>query len=121
MNDENIVLKSSGEQFRSWCYVVDCVRAMLYILMNGKNGEAYNIADEGSNISIRELADMVASIGGKKVVFEIPDEIERKGYNVVMKSIFSTKKLKALGWSVSGKMVEKMKSTIEECRRIKEL
>ena len=121
LNDENIVLKSSGEQFRSWCYVVDCVRAMLYILMNGKNGEAYNIADEGSNISIRELADMVASIGGKKVVFEIPDEIERKGYNVVMKSIFSTKKLKALGWSVSGKMVEKMKSTIEECRRIKEL
>lgn len=121
LNDNDIVLKSSGEQFRSWCYVVDCVSAMLYILLNGKKGEAYNIADEGSNISIKELADMVAFIGGKKVVFEIPDEVERKGYNVVTKSIFSTKKLNALGWSVSGKMIDKMRSTIEECLRMKEL
>lgn len=121
LNDENIVLKSTGEQFRSWCYVVDCVRALFYILLKGEKGQAYNIADENSNISIKKLADIVAFIGGKKVVFEIPDEIERKGYNVVTKSIFSTKKLNALGWAVSGKMIDKMKSTIEECRRIKGL
>ena len=52
-------MKSTGSQFRSWSYVVDCASAILYILLKGKNGEAYNIADEASNISIRELAEAI--------------------------------------------------------------
>lgn len=116
LNNENIVLKSSGAQFRSWCYVVDCVKALLYILLKGEAGEAYNIADSNSNISIKELAQMIASLGEKEVAFENPDEIERQGYNVVSKSVFSTKKIEGLGWSIAGSMKEKMKTTIEECR-----
>ena len=79
LNAENIVMKSSGEQFRSWCYVVDCVSALLHILLNGECGEVYNIADVESNISIRELAETIASIGGRKVVIELPESDERKG------------------------------------------
>lgn len=86
-------MKSTGEQFRSWCYVVDCVSALLHILLKGKCGEAYNIADEKSNISIRELAETIARIGGKKVVIDVPDADEKKGFNIVMKSIFSVGKL----------------------------
>lgn len=114
LNNEDIVLKSDGSQFRSWCYVVDCVSALLYILLKGESGEAYNVADESSNISIRELAEMVAAIGNKKVVFEIPEILEKEGFNVVKKSIFSTGKLNELGWAVSGTMKEKMKKTIDE-------
>ena len=33
---ENIILRSSGLQQRSWCYVVDCVFALLYVLLKGK-------------------------------------------------------------------------------------
>ena len=69
-------MKSTGSQFRSWSYVVDCASAILYILLKGKNGEAYNIADEASNISIRELAEITASMVGRKVVMEVPDETE---------------------------------------------
>lgn len=114
LKNEDIVLKSDGSQFRSWCYVVDCVSALLYILLKGKSGETYNVADESSNISIRELAEMVASIGNKKVVFDIPEALEKEGYNVVKKSIFSAGKLNELGWTVSGTMKEKMKKTIDE-------
>ena len=99
LRGEDIVMKSTGEQFRSWCYVVDCVSALLYILLKGECGEAYNIADDKSNISIRELAETIAAIGGKKVVIDLPDEDERNGFNVVTKSVFSTEKLEALGWS----------------------
>ncbi|MGM9697446.1 MAG: NAD-dependent epimerase/dehydratase family protein [Prevotella sp.] len=106
--DEDIVMKSDGSQYRSWCYVVDCVRALLYILLKGENGEAYNIADEKSNITIRQLAEMIASIGGRKVVIKKPDNQEASGYNVVTKSIFSTEKLQGLGWSVKGSMSEKL-------------
>ena len=119
LKGEDIVMKSTGEQFRSWCYVVDCVSALLYILLKGENGQAYNIADAASNISIRELAETIAAIGGKKVVIDVPDADEKKGFNVVMKSIFSTEKVNKIGWSISGTMEEKMQSTISEARLLK--
>lgn len=115
LRGEDIVMKSTGEQFRSWCYVVDCVSALLYILLKGENCQAYNIADGSSNVTIRELAEMVAAIGGKKVVINVPDADEKRGYNVVNKSVFSTDKLSNLGWSVmSGTMKEKLEATINE-------
>lgn len=95
---EDIVMKSTGEQFRSWCYVVDCVSALIHILLKGECGEAYNIADPSSNINIRELAEIVASIGGKKVIVEVPSASEKKGYSVVSKSVFSIDKISGLGW-----------------------
>lgn len=114
LRDENIIMKSTGEQFRSWCYVVDCVSALLYILLKGESGQAYNIADDSSNISIKELAEMIADLAGKKVIINIPSDKEKSGYNVVNKSIYSTKKLKELGWNVGGNMRDKMKKTIKE-------
>lgn len=108
LRGEDIVMKSDGSQFRSWCYVVDCVRALLYILLKGEAGEAYNIADESSNISIRQLAEKIARIGGRQVVIKKPDNQESSGYNVVTKSVFSTLKIRGLGWTVSGTMDEKL-------------
>lgn len=113
LKGENIVMKSTGEQYRSWCYVIDCVSALLHILLKGENGQAYNIADDSSNISIKALAEMIAAIGGKKVVMEVPSDNEKAGFNVVTKSIFSTEKLKGLGWKVNGLMTDKMMSTIK--------
>ncbi len=112
LRDEDIVMKSTGEQFRSWCYVVDCVSALLHILLKGKSGEAYNIADENSNITIRGLAEMIAEIGGKKVIIELPSDIEKSGFNKVTKSIFSTQKLKELGWAPQQSMQQNMVNTI---------
>ncbi|MCR4966175.1 MAG: NAD-dependent epimerase/dehydratase family protein [Bacteroidales bacterium] len=116
IHNEDIVMKSSGEQFRSWCYVVDVVSGILYVLLKGEKNEAYNIADEKSNITIKELAEMIAEIGGKKVVVDVPSDTEKRGYNFVKKATFSTSKLKGLGWSVNGTMYEKMCNTIEQLR-----
>lgn len=115
LRGEDIVMKSTGSQYRSWCYVVDCVSALLYILLMGDKGQAYNIADSSSNISIKELAEMVAEIGNMKVIVDMPSEVEKQGYNIVSKSIFSTDKLESLGWSLSlGNMKDKMYKTISE-------
>lgn len=112
LQGEDIVMKSTGEQMRSWCYVVDCASALLHILLKGENMSAYNIADNSSNITIRELAEMIAKIGGKRVVIDAPTDAERKAFNPVKQSVFSTERLESLGWQVSGTMVEKMQSTI---------
>ena len=114
LRGEDIVMKSTGEQFRSWCYVVDCVAALLYILLKGQKCQAYNIADDASNISIKELAEIVAGIGGKKVIIDLPDVDEKRGYNLVSKSVFSTEKLESLGWFVFGNIKSKLISTVQE-------
>lgn len=93
---EDIVLKSPGLQQRSWLYVVDCAFALLTILLKGKKGEAYNVADEQSNITIRQLAELLAEAEGKKVVFDI--DKESGNTTPITQATFSTKKLAQLEW-----------------------
>lgn len=110
---EDIVMKSNGAQYRSWCYVVDCVSALLHILLKGEAGKAYNIADDISNVTIKELASMIAEIGGQKVIMQLPTDAEKAGFNPVTKSVYSTERLKSLGWKCVATMQENMKSTID--------
>ena len=116
LHGEDIIMKSTGEQFRSWCYVVDCVSALLHILLKGESKNAYNIADPESNISIRELAEIIAQMGNRRVIIEVPDEEEKKGYNVVTKSVFSTEKLMSIGWAPLMHIRDGLNNTINELK-----
>lgn len=95
---EDIVLKSAGTQIFSYTYVADAVAGLLTILLKGENGEAYNIAEEHSDIMLKDLASIIAGINGKKVVFEIPDAVEAAGYSTATKARLDGHKLQALGW-----------------------
>ena len=95
---EDIVLKSAGTQYYSYTYVSDAVSGLLYILLNGDNGEAYNISDELSDITLKDLARTIADIVKTEVVFEIPNEEESAGYSKATKARLNGSKLKNLGW-----------------------
>lgn len=113
-NHENIVLKSSGEQYRSWIYVVDCAVAILTILLCGENRQAYNIADINSHITIKNLAELTASIAGTQVVYDIPNSTEKKGYSEMKRAIFDTSKLEALGWKARFTLEAGLRCTIQD-------
>lgn len=95
---DNIVLKSKGEALYTYTYIMDAVSALLTVLINGTDGEAYNVADILSEISIKDLAQVIADYAGVQVVYEEPDEIEKNGYSNVKKSLMSAEKLIQLGW-----------------------
>lgn len=109
---EDIVLKSAGTQYYSYTYVADAVSGLLYVLLNGENGEAYNIADERSDIMLKDLAAIIAEIAGKKVVFEIPDAVEAAGYSTATKARLDGSKLMKLGWSAKYDIKSGMERTI---------
>lgn len=113
LSGKDIVMKSHGLQLRSYCYVADCVSGILTILLKGETGQAYNIANADSNVTIREMAEIIASVSGKKVVFEVPDEIEKAGYNPVARSILDASKLEKLGWKANYDMETGIKRTID--------
>lgn len=96
---ENIILKSAGTQYFSYTYMADAVSGLLYLLLLGKNGEAYNIADESGDIMLKDLANDIAHINSKKVVFEIPDQVESAGYSKATKARLNGSKLRKLGWN----------------------
>ncbi|WP_303997431.1 NAD-dependent epimerase/dehydratase family protein [Megamonas hypermegale] len=98
INNEDIVLKSKGTQYYSYTYMSDAVSGLLTVLLKGINGEAYNIANENSDIMLKDLAQIIANYSGHKVVFELPDEIEKAGYSKATKARLSSKKIKQLGW-----------------------
>lgn len=95
---ENIVLKSKGTQYYSYTYMADAVGGLLWILLAGENGQAYNIADINGDITLKDLASIIAEMNGKKVVFEIPDAIEAAGYSTATKARLDGRKLLSLGW-----------------------
>ena len=95
---EDIVLKSAGTQYYSYQYAADSVSGLLTVLLCGKNGEAYNIAEEHSDIMLKDLAAIIAGMNGKKVVFEIPDVVEAAGYSKATKARLNGEKLMNLGW-----------------------
>lgn len=96
--EEDIILKSTGTQYYSYTYVADAVSGLLYILLKGENGEAYNIADERSDIMLKDLAAIIAGIAGKKVIFELPDAVEAAGYSKATKARLDGSKLMKTGW-----------------------
>lgn len=95
---ESIVLKSQGTQKYSYSYVADAVSAIFRIMFDGKCGEAYNVASDGSDIMLKDLAGIIANYVKKNVVFELPDAKESQGYSKATKAMLNTDKLKAIGW-----------------------
>jgi nucleoside-diphosphate-sugar epimerase len=110
---EDIVLKSAGTQFYSYTYVADAVSGLLTVLLKGESGEAYNIADEASDMQLRDLAALIAENAGKKVVFEIPDAVEAQGYSKATKARLDGSKLKALGWQPAYDLRSGIKRTMD--------
>ncbi|MBR4567049.1 NAD(P)-dependent oxidoreductase [bacterium] len=93
---KDIILKSKGNQIRSYTYIADCVEAFFYILLKGENKNAYNVANPNSITSIKNMAEVIAKIGGSKVIIKIPKENNMS--NPMQCGVLNTDKLLSLGF-----------------------
>lgn len=116
---EDIVLKSQGQQVFSYLYIYDVVTALLTLMTKGESGQAYNIADDGQFLSLRELATMLANLSKKEVKFDVPEEQERKGASSFMDVRLDPSKIKSLGWEPMVNVLDGLKETIEEIKKSK--
>lgn len=112
LKGENIILKSKGEQKRSYCYVADTVAGMLIALTKGELGNVYNISNINSTISIKDMADLIANINGVKVEYQLPNEIEKAGFSKIQDAILDESKLRKLGWNPVYNIEEGIKNTL---------
>lgn len=98
LEGKDIVLKSEGKQFFSYLHVADAVSGILTVMLKGEKGRAYNIADEASDVRLRDLAALIAAQCGQKVVFDIPNNAELAGFSPAMMARMDGGCLRMLGW-----------------------
>ena len=102
MDGTDIVLHTDGSKAHCYCYTSDAVLGLLTVLLNGKDGEAYNISNEATFGTIREMAEMLVSRypqSGSRLVFDIPEDANKFGYAPTSRMLVNSEKLNALGWN----------------------
>ena len=118
LNKEDIILKSEGKQYYSYTYVYDAVLGLFTVLLNGECGEAYNISNINSDITLKDLANIIANYVGKKVIFDLPNETEKKGFSKATKARLDSSKLKKIGYEPKFDIETGIKRTIDILRDI---
>lgn len=108
---EDIVMKSTGSQVRSFCYVADAVRGLFTIMLDGEAGNAYNVANRNSVFSIRDYAETLAKIADVQLAFDLPPEAEKAGYSKVTRAVLDPAKLEKLGWQGEYSLEKGLKHT----------
>lgn len=114
---ENIVLHTDGKSSGNYCYIADTVRGLFLMLLKGESGQAYNIANPAACMTIREVAELVASeVGSGKVlvVIEVPDDIQSYGYAPTVTMKLNADKLTALGWQPKYGLADMFKRMIAD-------
>ncbi len=65
LEGRDLVLLSDGSPTRTFCYVGDAVVGYFLALVRGRDGEPYNIGVEEPEVSMVELAERMAALGGE--------------------------------------------------------
>ena len=99
IHNEDIILHTIGELSRCYCYTTDAISAMLYILLKGEDGTAYNVANEATYISIRQMAELVAKTFNPDHVHVVIEMQEGLGYSPTTKLRLDTQRIQSLGWT----------------------
>ena len=80
-----IFVMGGGEQWRPFIHVNDVVRALLLGLEGDKAvvaGEIFNVGGDQLNYQIRQLAQFVLDVIPNTVVHKIPDDPDKRTYNL---------------------------------------
>ena len=110
-NDPSVVIWGTGTPRREFMHVDDLADACYFLLQNYNEAGHVNIG-WGSDVSIKQVAETIASEVGYKGILEFdttkPDGTPRK--------LLDTTKINNLGWKPSIKLEDGIRRTIEEVK-----
>ncbi|MCT3203232.1 NAD(P)-dependent oxidoreductase [Limosilactobacillus reuteri] len=99
MNGQNLILHTEGKSEGNYVYTADAIKAILLLLIKGEKGEAYNVVNENSHTTIKNMAKMIIKEFGdktQKVIIKLPNK--NLGYAPEVHMNLSGEKLRMLNW-----------------------
>ncbi len=113
VNNKDIEMKSDGLAVRAFCYLKDATIGFLYILLKGKNGQAYNLGNINGRSSIIELAEKLVDLFPQKKLKLIKKEADENYIrSLVNINLPNSTKLGNLGWNPTTTIDEGFKRTV---------
>lgn len=112
VNGNNLTIKGDGSPTRPFCYITDAVAAFFMIMIQGENGEAYNLANPKETYSIGELADILTKEAFPEREL-VPQYLSKKGNIHPEKVHVNIDKLCKLGWEPKVSVVDGFKRVVE--------
>jgi UDP-glucuronate decarboxylase len=112
----DIEMHSDGRATRAFCYLTDATIGFFKVLLNGNNGEAYNVGNSNCEISIRDLAYLLANLFPEKGIHVIINKnVQQKGYlqSKIMRNCPDINKMRNLGWEPKVGLQDGFKKTIQ--------
>lgn len=118
VKNENILLKSAGAPYRSFCYVTDTATALLKILFDGKDIYPYNISAEHSNVTIRNFAKSAVEAFPERnlsLSFANKEDEEEPTISIMASTpeILDSTRLNELGWKANVNLTEGIKRAVK--------
>lgn len=111
-NQENIVLHTAGNTKRMYLHAQDAAEAIVCLLKRGEAGEAYNVANEDTYVSIKEMADLVCEQFSPASHVVVKEQTQNS-YLPEIHLRLSTAKLRQLGWTPQYGLTEMFDSIIK--------
>jgi UDP-glucuronate decarboxylase len=114
VNNQDIIMNSDGSAIRSFCYLKDATQGFLTILFKGEDKNAYNIANPGGEISIKNLANIIVDLFPERKLRAIFKESDSNNYlaSNINKLTPDIKKANQLGWFPNTSLENGFKRTI---------
>lgn len=96
--NEDIVLATPGKLKRAYLDVLDAVSGIFFILLNGEQGESYNVSNDSNYYSVVELAGLFITQNKRcQIKFNYDSEIAAN-FAPQIGTNLDISKLKGLGW-----------------------
>ncbi|OEZ99888.1 NAD-dependent epimerase/dehydratase family protein [Duganella sp. HH101] len=116
LHNEAIALKSDGLATRSFCYSADAVAGFWKVLLDGADGQAYNIGNPDGEISMRALGQLLVGMypeKGLSVSYVERPQGDNYLASAVQRGAPDIAKARALGWSPATSLADGFRRTIE--------
>lgn len=115
VDGRDIELRSDGSAVRPYCYLSDAADALLRVLLRGGDGEPYLVANPDASWSVRELAELLAGMSGRRVRTPLRGSDALAVVHRAPHRPVDVSKLRALGWAPSVGVEEGFRRTVRSC------
>lgn len=112
LKKEDIILKTKGSTIVNFCYTTDAIKGILKILLEGTNGQAYNIASDNMHMTILDCANWLVEKYTNNEI-KVKFEINPKAFAPDNKMILNNDKIKAIGWEAKYNVLQGYERLIE--------
>lgn len=101
LEGHQICLTSKGDALRCFCYLADATIGFLHLIVFGSSGHAYNLANPAAEVSIRDLALLIAGLSDPPLQVNYNFDVNSQSTYLpskVPRSLPSISKINSLGW-----------------------